>query len=145
MTTPNGTRYPDLFSRLVANTRVDDNGCWIWTGAVRKGYPSFTQRIPGRPHPVATQAHRAMLEISTGYLFPFDEAGHYLCFTPLCIRPCHLRVETPAENLSARRGYAPCEGRLIPVLFPTAARLLDEAAARAWDVFGEPAGQECPF
>lgn len=136
-------RYPSQYARLIANTRIEGE-CWIWTGATRKGYPSFTERQPGRPHPVATQAHRRMLEITTGWLFPFDEAGHYRCFTPLCIRPCHLRIETTAENLSDRRGYAPCAGRLIPVLFPTAERLLDEAADLAWSQPGI-AGQECPF
>lgn len=69
-----------------------------------------------------------MLEETTGYLFPFDEAGHYRCFKPQCIRPDCLRIETQAENLSTRRGYAPTEaGRWIPVLFPTPARELADA------------------
>ncbi len=109
----NATRYPSLFERLVANTR-EEGDCWIWTGAVRKHYPSFTRRVPGRPHPVATQAHRAM------------------------------RIETATENLSDRRGYAACDGRMIPVLFPTADRLLDEAAELAWSTPGV-SGQDCPF
>lgn len=139
----NATRYSSLFERLVANTR-EEGDCWIWTGAVRTHYPSMTVRIPGRPHPVPVRPHRVMLEIVTGWLFPFDEAGHYRCFNPLCIRPCHLRIETSAENLSDRRGYAPCAGRMIPVLFPTADRLLDEAAGRAWSTPGI-SGQDCPF
>lgn len=35
------------------------------------------------------------------------------------------------------------EGRLIPVLFPTAKRLLQEAADAAWDTPGELGA--CPF
>lgn len=85
-----------------------------------------------------------MLEITTGWHFPFDQAGHYVCFNPLCVRPDHLRIETEAENLSDRRGYAACEGRMIPVLFPTPERLLDEAAERAWSTPGV-LGNDCPF
>lgn len=129
-------KYPTQYDRLVANTKVDDDGCWIWTGATSKGYPRFTERHPGCPHPVKVAAHRRMLEITTGYLFPFDEAGHYRCFKPLCIRPDCLRIETKAENLSDRRGYKPCEGRMIPVLFPTARRLADEAMDAALERAG---------
>lgn len=114
--------YDSRYERLVANTEEDADGCWIWKGRTHRGYPVFTQREPGRPHPVKRYAHRAMLEEVTGYLFPFDEAGHYRCFKPACIHPDHLRIETSAENLSSRRGYAPCAGRWIPVLFPTPAR-----------------------
>lgn len=120
-------RYASLYARLVANTREDEDGCWIWTGRTNGRYPVFCERQPGKLHPVKRYAHRAMLEEVTGWLFPFDEAGHYRCFKPLCIRPDCLRIETPAENLSTRRGYAPCEGRLIPVLFPHPRRELDES------------------
>jgi len=118
--------YSSMFARLAANTVEDDDGCWIWQGRTNKGYPVFTRRVPGRAHPVPVYAHRVMLEETTGYLFPHDEAGHYRCFKPLCIRPDCLRIETQAENLSARRGYAPCAGRWIPVLYPTPARELAE-------------------
>ncbi len=101
-------RYRSLYERLVANTRVD-----------------------GRT--MTLKPHRLMLEITTGYYFPFDEAGHYKCFNPLCINPDHLRIETMAENLSSRRGYKPCEGRWIPVLFPTPERELQDAADAAWN------------
>jgi hypothetical protein len=139
------TRYTTQYERLVANTRVDADGCWIWTGATgSNGYPRFTERRPGCPHPVKTAAHRRMLEITTGWLFPFDEAGHYRCFKPLCIRPDCLEIQTPAENLSDRRGYKACEGRMIPVLFPTPGRILEALVDRVWESAGE-LGQECPF
>lgn len=138
-------KYTTQYERLVANTRVDQDGCWIWTGATgSNGYPRFTERVPGRAHPVATAAHRRMLEITSGWLFPFDEAGHYRCFKPLCIRPDCLQIETPAENLGTRRGYAACEGRMIPVLFPTPGRMLEALIDRVWESPGEE-GQLCPF
>lgn len=125
---PRPKTYQTLFERLVANTREDADGCWIWTGRTNGRYPVFTERQAGRPHPVVRYAHRAMLEEITGWLFPFDEAGHYRCFKPLCIRPGCLRVETKAENLATRRILpASGQGCWIPTLFPTARRLELEA------------------
>lgn len=142
--------YSTLYERLVANTRVDEDGCWIWTGAKRRQYPSLNIRVDGKHQTVS--AHRKMLEISTGWLFPLDEAGHWHCFKPLCIHPDHLRIESVAENLSTRRGYKPCQGGLIPVLFPTPERLRDEALDAfidaAWDGIGGAVtapNDPCPF
>jgi len=118
-----GRKYIDNYHRLVANTVEDEDGCWIWTGQTRRGYPRMSMRVPGRRSPIQVAAHRVMLEEWTGFYFPFDEGGHYRCFKPLCIRPHCLRVETKAENLSGRRGYAEAKGRWIPVLFPTPARI----------------------
>lgn len=135
-------KYASMYERLVANTEVVGD-CWLWTGRVTGpySYPKINVYRAGKHQTV--RAHRAMLEETTGWHFPFDEAGHYVCMTPRCIAPHHLRIETPHENLSARRGYSECEGRMIPVLFPTDARLLQEAADWAWDTPGESGG--CPF
>ena len=137
--------YASLFERLVANTRVEGE-CWLWTGKTSNGYPKINVWRDGRHQTV--RAHRLMLEEVTGWQFPFDEAGHFHCFNSLCIAPHHLQIETPFENLSTRRGYAPCEGRLIPVLFPTINKLMDWAADDAWDGVGavlHPVGEPCPF
>jgi len=143
--------YASLYERLVANTIVDEDGCWIWQGVIAKanGYPRLAMRVPGRSHPVQVAAHRKMLEITTGWLFPFDEAGHK-CYKQACIRPDCLRIETRAENMDQQRnriGYNH-DGRWIPVLFPTPERLLDEAAERAWEGIGtvvHPIDEPCPF
>lgn len=118
--------YPSTYARLVANTEEDADGCWIWTGSVNRGYPTFSMRIQGLPHPRSLYAHRVMLEEVHGFYFPFDHAGHWRCYKPLCIRPDCLRVETVAENLSDRRGYAPTKGRWLPVLFPTEKKQLED-------------------
>jgi len=69
-----------------------ETGCWLWTGSTAgKGYPSMTYN--GR----------------TGYVTRFilgiedrdrwSQACHK-CDTPLCIRPEHLFVGTPQDNMN---------------------------------------------
>lgn len=141
MSAPPG-KYPSMYERLVANT-VESGECWLWTGKTSKaGYPKINIWHEGRTRTV--RAHRLMLELVHGWLFPHDEAGHWVCRNPSCIHPHHLRVETAAENLSSRVGYKPCAGSWIPVLYPTAERLLQEAADDAWDGVGATTGP-CPF
>lgn len=105
----------------MAHTKEDADGCWIWTGRINnRGYPVITVRVPGKKNPVKVYAHRAMLEISTGFRFPFDEAGHFNCHKPLCIHPDCLEIQTKAHNLADRRGYAVKDSKAcwIPTLFP---------------------------
>lgn len=138
--------YPDLFSRLVANTAdpENDHDCWIWTGDTDVGgYPRINVRVPGKKEPVKMSAHRLMLQEFHQIDFPFDEAGH-LCNNPPCINPCHLEVQSPAFNLSERRGYAPVNGKcLLPTVFPRVDRL-QQMADWAWDTPGLIGGP-CPF
>jgi len=133
-------KYDSLFERIVSNTRVEGE-CWIWTGKASR-YPKMNVWFDGKHKTL--NVHRVVLEITTGWLFPFDEAGHFHCFNPLCVNPEHLRIETPAENKSTRRGYKECDGRLIPVLFPTDDRLLQAAADAAWEGVGSVICQEFP-
>lgn len=135
-------RYATLYERLVANTVLADpdnpNSCWLWTGGRRGRYGCLAVRVPGaggKVHPKTIAAHRAMLEEFHDIVFPFDEAGH-LCFTPLCINPSHLEVQTQVFNLAERRGYAPPEGSMIPTLFPRT-QLYDDAPGVV--------GTVCPF
>lgn len=135
-------RYPDLFTRLKANTELNEfTQCWEWTGLRdRYGYPKITIRVDG--YPTAHYAHRVMLELVHGYLFPFDEAGH-LCDNPCCINPQHLEVQTRAMNLSQRKGFAPVVNgeRWIPVLYP----IEDWAPHPAIVKLIAPQSNECPF
>lgn len=114
--------YGSLYERLVANTRREhdnEQACWLWTGYTQhNGYPRVCIRTEAGPRNF--QAHRLMLEIVTGYEFPFDEAGH-LCFNPSCINPDHLEIQTPAFNAQERRRsyFSPRkDDRMIPILFP---------------------------
>lgn len=140
-------RYTTLFDRLVANTKLSDpddpDSCWLWQGHVSGpySYPKVTIRVNGLPR--SFWAHRLMLEEQLDVYFPFDEAAH-ICYTPRCINPNHLEIQTRSHNLSERRGHLPVKGgkSWIPVLFPRST--LDQSIEDAWENAGA-AVAECPF
>jgi hypothetical protein len=134
-------RYKSLYERLVANTTVNERGCWIWTRVLRNGYPCFNAKVLGKQKQL--KATRAMLEITTGYLFPFDEAGH-LCNDPRCINPEHLEIQTASFNASERSWCRVAKGCCIPTLFPTQERLLEERIEKIWNSKARPS-KRCPF
>jgi Zinc-binding loop region of homing endonuclease len=136
-----GARYNSLYERLVANTVVNERGCWIWTGVLRNGYPTFNVRADGAFKQL--KATRAMLEITTKWLFPFDEAGH-LCNETRCINPEHLEIQTASFNASERSWCKVPRGCCIPVLFPTQERLLEELIEKIWNSKKRPS-KRCPF
>lgn len=114
-----GRKYSSLYERLVANTKVDERGCWVWQGRTRAGYPAIAVRVPGagrKRSPRTVGAHRLMLEEFHDVTFPHDEAGH-LCGNPMCINPEHLEVQTKAANM-ADRWRKTTDKCMIPVLYP---------------------------
>ncbi len=145
--------YDNLYDRLVANTREDEHGCWIWTGPKAPGgYPKVNVWHDGKHR--TRRAHRVMLEEFHDIWFPFDEAGH-LCNNPSCIKPAHLEVQTKAFNLYVRR-VSPYRGDrcMIPTIFPRNPPAMlpheEEALDRAVDVGFDSGGEsalddECPF
>jgi hypothetical protein len=150
-------KYANLYERLVANTKLDESThCWVWQAATdRFGYPRVSIRLEQGARKF--YAHRLMLEMKEGCLFPFDEAGH-LCCNPSCINPEHLEIQTTAFNMAERRGYSsnPKGKRMIPVLFPFEHILPEDdplVQLLAMDDFDLPldvgipttAGEECPF
>jgi hypothetical protein len=67
--------------------------CWLWTGATNGKYGKI-----GRGKNLGTVgAHRAAWEIHFG---PIPEGIYvcHLCDVPLCVRPSHLTLGTPAAN-----------------------------------------------
>lgn len=76
------------------NTRykVDDKGCWIWTGAVHKsGYATI--KWQGK----ATVAHRVMYELHKGKI-PEGLVLDHICSVKLCVNPDHLEPVTYSIN-----------------------------------------------
>lgn len=83
-------------SRLVRNTTVDANGCWLWEGAVNtSGYGKMTIKRDGRWRTMG--AHRVSYETRVGAV-PAGLQLDHLCRVRLCINPAHLEPVTCLEN-----------------------------------------------
>lgn len=119
-------KYPDLFTRLVAQTEepVSDTACWLASGKTDKsGYVFITKRVPGTPHPVNRRGHREMEELVRGKYNEFDLDDDplgpirlierpaldrdectidHLCYVRRCWNPDHWRLATRVENTKER-------------------------------------------
>ena len=78
--------------RFMAKIEVAPSGCWVWTGAKRKGYGDV--RREGR----TWGAHRWAYAVETGEPPEGTELRH-LCKNRACVRPAHLEVVARFEGL----------------------------------------------
>jgi len=79
--------------------RKDDNGCWVWTGPVDKGY--------GRMYvnKKAYQAHRWSFEHHKHVSLRKEETLDHLCRNTLCCNPDHLEKVSLIENIERQHLY----------------------------------------
>jgi hypothetical protein len=83
--------------------KVDTSGeCWLWTAATDShGYGQIYVG-PGAS-PKKQPAHRVSWFMEHGPI-PDGLFVDHLCFTPLCVRPSHLRLATNKQNHENRPG-----------------------------------------
>lgn len=68
--------------------------CWLWRSSIgTRGYGLFT--VAGKRR----LAHRVVHEATTGVAIPVGLQIDHLCRVKHCVRPDHLEVVTPRENV----------------------------------------------
>ena len=104
--------------------RVESTGCWIWTGALHKGWGSYGTCGQG-------YAHRLSWKIHHGDIPP----GLYVCHrcdNPPCVNPDHLFLGNAVENMrdAVDKGRVPRgERHCCAKLTERAVRLIRRRAA----------------
>src|SRR5262249_20735597 len=89
---PFGPRPTDPEVRFWRHAHVDPSGCWIWTGAMVKGYGRFWSGRRLMP------SHRFMYELWCEPV-PLDLDMDHLCRRPACVNPLHVEPVTRRANL----------------------------------------------
>jgi hypothetical protein len=88
----NGRRPGPVPINPLTRYKINDNGCWIWSGAVHKsGYGQI--KWDGK----STVAHRVIYSLLKGYI-PQGLVLDHLCNVKLCVNPEHLEPVTYAIN-----------------------------------------------
>ena len=81
---------PEVLERHIS--RVPWSGCWLWTGALSRGYGQVTFN---KRH---LYAHRLIWELATKEA-PRDLQLCHRCDTPSCVRPDHMFLGTQKQNV----------------------------------------------
>lgn len=85
-----------LLIRLFSRFKVNENGCWLWSGCTSWGYGIIngqTKEFRKR----TLKAHRVAYTALNGPI-PDGLTIDHLCFTRNCINPSHMEPVTLEEN-----------------------------------------------
>lgn len=89
-------RYGGLnysISKLLRNSRLADNGCWIFHGRIKKdGYGYIYRRA------MHIGAHRFAYKYFTGKRVPKGLQIHHTCFNKRCVNVSHMLLVNEAEH-----------------------------------------------
>lgn len=89
--------FKTVLDRFMSHVKILDNGCWLWTGALKNGYGNFQLNGKQIMHP------RAAWTIQRGPIPKGLEPDH-LCRFRACVNCDHMELVTHREN--CRRGEA---------------------------------------
>jgi len=95
----NGRQALPVVERIRANCDIQPNGCWLWRGHCDSGGYGQTKvgsRRDGTRRSV--RCHVATWESIHGPTPVGMELDHFVCDTPRCANPDHVRPVTPLVN-----------------------------------------------
>ena len=99
--------------RFASKIRVNNIGCWEWTGAitVNPKAPQFRygQYVVSTKPLRIVKAHRFAWEFVNG-TYPKGTETDHLCRNTICVNPDHLEAVTHQENCRRRQQSGPLPG-----------------------------------
>jgi hypothetical protein len=78
----------DILSGCALATGPLDTPCWIWLGAIRRGYGWIGNQF----------AHAIADNLARGPMLVPSLERHHICETPACCNPAHIQRLTPKEH-----------------------------------------------
>ncbi len=103
------TRLKPVINRLLARVQEDENGCWVWQGALdSKGYG----HIYAGPGAGVARCHRVTYQHYVGPIPDGLDIDH-LCRNRKCSNPAHLEAVTRRVNLLRGEGPAAANARKL--------------------------------
>ncbi len=122
--------------RLKDRCRIDEGGCWVWTGHLSpQGNPTFW--MDGKRLDARREAHKAV-----GNRLTMSVAlSPVVCGNPRCICPDHQERITRSEWSGGRKALTPTRSAAIERQ-RSASKIGSIEAARAIRASGRPSGEE---
>lgn len=106
-------------ARFWSYVKKSEDGCWIWMRAVTKfGYGSFTAPYLKRG---VEHAHRVAWRLTYGDIPAGKQILHH-CDNPACVRPDHLFIGTPRDNVLDAMNKGRMRNQCGPIIGPSLRR-----------------------